>query len=1127
VKRSRTRRIVSLFMVLTGILLVFGGFLQEAQMPASVAQEPELAGTWPKCAWTCGAQDVRVTDAWIDYEGDPCGHCEPGEEVTASLYVTIMNNTGTARYDVWYTGDVVVGGNPPVFQEACATDKLTAGASVDLYVGDITWECGEQIKLENLVVSWVPKGKAHGCSYYPPDCESRTAHCSGPEVISVTTPVVAAFTVSTIDSCSGDVTLTASATGGEGAYTYTWNNLPPCLTPSGNTASGTCDPGTYSDIYVTVCDEQPCCDDSDTIGFTIFGYPTATAPEVSLCEGYTQAELDEAIDAAGDCDFGVETTTDNKNGTYTVKCVNEMCSDSATGKITEIPDPSITCPDDITVSNDLGQSSAVVTWPAPTVTGDPTTVSCDPPSGSTFSVGTTDVMCQAVNDCGSDVCSFSVTVNDTEDPVITCPPDREVCTIPGQETASVNLGWPTVSDNYDTDPMVSNNAPATFPEGDTTVTWTATDASGNSATCTQKVTVKVSPVASFDTGPGVGPLDVQFTDTSSGNIVGWSWVFGDGGTSTDQNPSHPYAAPGSYTVILTVTDANDCTDSIEQVTMVSADMLITITSSDDPCDGNEICFRGWADVRGQGPVSLSALEGYTFLWNFGDGETSGDEDPCHEYKDGPDTYDVTLTVTHEDTGITKTTAPKQVTVWANPTAGFTADPTSGVAPLTVQFTDGSSKGTPNGGAIIDWDWDFGDGETSDSQNPSHYYASADIYTVILMVTDEHGCTDDDTATVIVTVAPRPELSIEKTGDKDEAWVGQEINYTIKVTNSGDVTLTNVVVNDTKLGIIDLNIGDLDPGETYEFTHSYTAQKSDVGWLDNTASASSDQVGPVEAKWSVWVVDPGALPALLSIEKTADTDKAMVGETIEYTIKVENTGDATLTNVVVNDAKLGIIDLPIGDLDPGDTAQLTPSYGPLEESDVGFVDNTAIASSDQAGPVWDSWRVQVVETEAEPEPTPTPTRIPCIRSDIDVIVYGKIPVEVDMYVAGDAYDSQRTAVNAFGEQQATFSVWPGEGETYVVSITPRVPGYLAPDEWTFQLIEGSLSMRIPRCVHREVILQLLHSGPSVTPAPTLPVEELPVTGVPLPASSFGGRLLKLLGFLLIGSGGLFYWTSRRD
>jgi len=280
--------------------------------------------------------------------------------------------------------------------------------------------------------------------------------------------------------------------------------------------------------------------------------------------------------------------------------------------------------------------------------------------------------------------------------------------------------------------------------------------------------------------------------------------------------------------------------------------------------------------------------------------------------------------------------------------------------------------------------------------------------------------------------------------------------------------------------------------------------------------------------SVRVVDPYAPPALLSIEKTGDTGPLSVGDTINYTIKVTNSGEATLTNVRIQDSKLEI-DETIDSLAPGATAQLTPSYGPLEDSDVGFVDNTASASSDQTEPVEDSWRVQVEKPGAEPEPTPTPTPIPCIRSDIDVIVYGKIPVEVDMYVAGDLNHSKQTAVNAFGEQQATFSVWPGEGETYVVSITPRLPGYLAPDEWTFQLIEGSLSMRIPRCEHREVILQLLHSGPSVmpSPAPTLPVEELPVTGVPVPASSFGGRLLKLLGFLLIGSGGLFYWTSRRD
>jgi hypothetical protein len=120
----------------------------------------------------------------------------------------------------------------------------------------------------------------------------------------------------------------------------------------------------------------------------------------------------------------------------------------------------------------------------------------------------------------------------------------------------------------------------------------------------------------------------------------------------------------------------------------------------------------------------------------------------------------------------------------------------------------------------------------------------------------------------------------------------------------------------------------------------------------------------------------------------------------------------------------------------------------------------------------------------------------------------------MYVAGDLYYSKQTAVNAFGEQQATFTIWPGENETWDVTITPRLPGYLDPAEWTFQLIEGSLSMQIPRCVKREVILQLLHSGPTVTPspAPTLPVEELPVTGFE-PPFSIWNWLLAVLGSLL--------------
>jgi hypothetical protein len=87
-------------------------------------------------------------------------------------------------------------------------------------------------------------------------------------------------------------------------------------------------------------------------------------------------------------------------------------------------------------------------------------------------------------------CQQTVTVKDMEAPSITCPPDLTVNTDTGQCTASkVTLGTPTTSDNCGGAVGLSNDAPAAFPKGTTTVTWTATDSSGNKATCTQKVTV--------------------------------------------------------------------------------------------------------------------------------------------------------------------------------------------------------------------------------------------------------------------------------------------------------------------------------------------------------------------------------------------------------------------------------------------------------------------------------------------------------------------------------------------------------------------------------------------------------------------------------------------------------------
>lgn len=147
----------------------------------------------------------------------------------------------------------------------------------------------------------------------------------------------------------------------------------------------------------------------------------------------------------------------------------------------------ITCPANITVSNDPNQCGAVVNFQPPTSTGSCGTITCSPSSGSFFPVGTTTVTCTATGD----TCSFTVTVVDTQPPSITCPSNVTAVTpIPGGSGAIVTFPPPTASDNC---PGVTvacvPPSGSTFPIGTTTVTCTATDASGNTATCSFTVTV--------------------------------------------------------------------------------------------------------------------------------------------------------------------------------------------------------------------------------------------------------------------------------------------------------------------------------------------------------------------------------------------------------------------------------------------------------------------------------------------------------------------------------------------------------------------------------------------------------------------------------------------------------------
>ncbi|MEK6304146.1 MAG: HYR domain-containing protein [Acidobacteriota bacterium] len=131
----------------------------------------------------------------------------------------------------------------------------------------------------------------------------------------------------------------------------------------------------------------------------------------------------------------------------------------------------LTCPANVTQTNDPNQCGAVVTYPAPTSSGSCGTINCSPASGSFFPVGTTTVTCTSSAGPG---CTFTVTVQDTQQPSITCPPNQVRSNDLNQCGAVVTYPAPTITDNCPGTFTATCNPPSGsfFPVGTTTVTCT-------------------------------------------------------------------------------------------------------------------------------------------------------------------------------------------------------------------------------------------------------------------------------------------------------------------------------------------------------------------------------------------------------------------------------------------------------------------------------------------------------------------------------------------------------------------------------------------------------------------------------------------------------------------------------
>ncbi|UCF11871.1 MAG: PKD domain-containing protein [Thermoplasmatales archaeon] len=247
---------------------------------------------------------------------------------------------------------------------------------------------------------------------------------------------------------------------------------------------------------------------------------------------------------------------------------------------------------------------------------------------------------------------------------------------------------------------------------------------------------------------------IQITDTSTdpdGHITTWSWNFGDQNTSAIQHPTKKYTDDGIYTITLTVTDNYGATDKkTRQITILNVAPIPNFNYFPATPTDLEVVIFNDKSFDMDGTIAF-------WNWDFGDGNTSNEQNPTHQYADNG-IYTITVNVTDDDGAEQKTT--KQITIQnVAPQASFSFSPAEPTTNDTIQFLDHSKD---NDGEIITWNWNFDDGTTSTEKSPTYNYKTEGTYRVLLKVNDNDGDTETITKYIIVLPStPSNERGIEE------------------------------------------------------------------------------------------------------------------------------------------------------------------------------------------------------------------------------------------------------------------------------------------------------------------------------------------------------------------------------
>jgi len=361
-------------------------------------------------------------------------------------------------------------------------------------------------------------------------------------------------------------------------------------------------------------------------------------------------------------------------------------------------------------------------------------------------IGTYQVMMLDSNYCGIDTAYITIQIVPPPSVTLTSNPDTicagETVFFTQSNSGGANYHEWNFGDGTGWQNTGAGNQAHTYPTAGNYTASYAASIQGATAGCADTASVPIvvlpAPTALFsvDNTAACNSLTVTFTNTSI-NAVSQVWDFGDGTFDNSVTPPpHTYATVGDYTITLTCTNADGCTNAMSIIVHVYAPPVIGI-GAQNVCVGNVAQFTDNSVTAVGNPV-------IDWVWDFGDGSIDSVQDPVHLYATAGN-YLVTLTATTPYCG---NTGVQMVTVEAKPTAAFTPSAVLGCSPMQVSFANGST-------GAVNYAWSFGDGAVDSTLAPTHTYFNAGpadtIYTATLIASTAFGCSD--TTVVPITIAP--------------------------------------------------------------------------------------------------------------------------------------------------------------------------------------------------------------------------------------------------------------------------------------------------------------------------------------------------------------------------------------